>query len=254
MNERLTVSRRASMELRPNTVVNIGVGLPDGIGSVVSQEDVSDLMTLTSEVGVIGGVPGIDTAHGRANFNFGVAYNSDAQIEHQAQFDWYDGGGVDLSFLGLAQTDKQGNVNVSRFFGRAIGVGGFVNISQGAKKLVYCGTFTVGGLEVAIGDGKLTIVKEGREKKFLDRVEQISFSGAQAEARGQIVLYVTERAVFELRNGTMTLIEIAPGIDVERDVLAQMDFKPAIADKLAITPTALFEPTWGALRALIESY
>ncbi len=253
MNERIVVARRAAMELRPHVFVNCGVGMPDGLGSVAAEEQVTHLITLTTETGAIGGAPGVDTKHGRANFNFGVAYNTDALIEHQVMFDFYDGGGLDVAFLGLAQTDKQGNVNVSRFSGRAMGVGGFVNISQGAKKVVYCGTFTAGKLVVEIADGTLKIVQEGTVKKFLDKVEEITFSGPHAAKSGQQVLYVTERAVFELRNGRMTLIEIAPGIDVERDVVAHMDFRPEISSDLRTMPPEIFERHWGKLREIIEA-
>lgn len=245
MSERLVVARRASAELFAGAVVNTGFGYPDGIGSVCAQEGVADLVTLTTEVGAIGGEPGVD-------FRFGTSYNADVFLEHQATFDWYDGGGIDIAFLGLAQTDRWGNVNVSRFSGRAVGVGGFVNISQGTRNIVYCGGFTAGGLKVETGDGQLRIITEGAHKKFLDQVEEITFSGTQAAARGQRVLYVTERAVFELRDGRMTLVEIAPGVDLENDVLAQMEFEPTVADDLALMDAALFRPQWGGLRSLVE--
>lgn len=245
MSERLVVARRASAELFAGAVVNTGFGYPDGIGSVCAQEGVADLVTLTTEVGAIGGEPGVD-------FRFGTSYNADVFLEHQATFDWYDGGGIDIAFLGLAQTDRWGNVNVSRFSGRAVGVGGFVNISQGTRNIVYCGGFTAGGLKVETGDGQLRIITEGAHKKFLDQVEEITFSGTQAAARGQRVLYVTERAVFELRDGRMTLVEIAPGVDLENDVLAQMEFEPTVADDLDLMDAALFRPQWGGLRSLVE--
>ncbi|MGB8265463.1 MAG: CoA-transferase [Candidatus Velthaea sp.] len=253
MNERLIVARRAAAELHPHVFVNCGVGLPDGIGSVAAEEGVTHLITLTTEAGAIGGAPGVDTKHGRANFNFGVEYNPAALIEHQVMFDFYDGGGLDVAFLGLAQTDKLGNVNVSRFSGRAMGVGGFVNIAQGAKKLVFCGTFTAGHLEVTIVDGVLKIVKEGTVTKFIDAVEEVTFSGPHSATLGQLVVYVTERAVFELRDGRMTLVEIAPGIDVERDVIAHMDFRPEIASDLRTMAPEMFALHWGKLREIIET-
>jgi propionate CoA-transferase len=247
MGERLIVCRRAAMELIPGAVVNLGYGVPDGIGSVAAQEDVADLLTLTTEVGAIGGEPG-------SGLNFGTSSNAEAFIDHQAMFDWYDGRGIDLAFLGLAQVDKEGNVNVSRFSGRAVGIGGFVNVSNGTKAVVYCGSFTAGGLKVATGDGELHVVQEGKSRKFLEHVEEISFSGPYAASSGQRVLYVTERAVFELRDGRMTLIEIAPGVDLERDVLGQMDFAPVIAEDLALMPAEIFCERWGKLRAIAESH
>ena len=244
VDERLIVGRRAAMELIPRAVVNCGVGFPDIIGSVTAQEDAAELVTLTTEPGAIGGEPA-------TGLNFGAAYNADAFVEHPAQFDWYDGGGIDVAFLGLGQADRHGNVNVSRFGGRAVGIGGFVNISQGAKTIVYCGAFTAGGLKVATGDGQLRILTEGKHHKFVDTVEQISFSGPYATKLGQRVVYVTERAVFELREGGLTLIEIAPGVELERDVLAQMDFTPAIAEPLQPIPVEIFYERWGKLRSLI---
>ena len=253
MNERLVIARRAAMELHPHAFVNCGVGMPDGLGSVAAEEGVTHLMTLTTESGAIGGAPGIDTKHGRANLNFGVAYNAEALIEHQAMFDFYDGGGLDIAFLGLAETDRHGNVNVSRFSGRAMGVGGFVNITQGAKTVVFVGTFTAGKPVIEVAAGTVKIVQEGVVKKFIDQVEEITFSGAQAMKLGQRVLFVTERAVFELRDGVMTLTEIAPGIYVERDVLAQMEFRPAIAPDLRTPPPEMYQRHWGKLREIIEA-
>ena len=246
LNQRLVVCRRAAMELMPGAVVNLGYGIPDGIGSVAAQEDVGELFTLTTEVGAIGGEPG-------SGLDFGTSSNAEAFIEHQATFDWYDGRGLDLAFLGLAQADKEGNVNVSRFSGRAVGIGGFINVANGTKAVVYCGSFTAGGLKVATGDGELHVVQEGKQKKFLEHVEEISFSGPYAAGSGQRVLYVTERAVFELRDGNMTLVEIAPGVDLERDVLGQMNFAPVVAADLALMPSEIFCERWGKLRAIVES-
>ena len=247
LDERLIIARRAAMELKLGAIVNLGIGIPaDGISNVAGEEGISNMMTLTTECGGIGGVPA-------GGGNFGQVYNPDMIVDQQAQFDWYDGGGVDVAFLGLAQADKQGNINVSKFGGRAVGCGGFIDITQTSKKVVYCGSFTSKGLKVAVTDGKLVIANEGAGKKFINQVEQITFSGQYAAKVKQPVLYITERAVFRLVNGEVTLIEIAPGIDLEKDVLGQMEFVPKIAADLKEMPAELFQPKWGKLKDIITA-
>ena len=245
MSERKIIARRAALELKPNAVVNLGIGMPEGVAAVAAEEKIIDLITLTAEPGVIGGVPA-------SGLNFGAAINTQAVIDQPYQFDFYDGGGLDVAVLGLAQADAHGNLNVSKFGPKLAGAGGFINISQNAKRVVFVGTFTAGGLQVAVEDGKLRIVKEGHTRKFVREVEHKTFSGALAAARGKSVLYVTERCVFALRPDGLELIEVAPGIDVERDILAHMAFRPLLPrDPAPMNPRIFEEPTMGLREDLL---
>ncbi|HYN62744.1 MAG TPA: malonate decarboxylase subunit alpha, partial [Rubrivivax sp.] len=223
LTERKIIARRAAFELPPNGIINLGVGMPEGVAAVAQEEQVSHLLTLTVESGLIGGIPS-------TGGNFGTGVNMDAVIDENQQFDFYDGGGLDMACLGMAECDAAGNVGVSRFAGRLVGAGGFINISQNARLVVFVGTFTGKGLQVAVEGGKLRIVQEGGQRKFLRQVEQITFNGQYAHERGKPVFYVTERCVFRLIKRGLALIEVAPGIDVERDILAHMDFTPIIGE------------------------
>jgi len=229
------IARRAALELRPGAVVNLGIGVSDGVANIAAEEGIIDDFVFSIEMGVVGGVPA-------KGLIFGAAWNPDCIMSMPTQFDFYHGGGLDIGFLGMGEADEHGNVNVSKLGKRITGSGGFIDISQNAKTMVFCGAFTNGDIELAVEGGRLAIVKDGATKKFRRHVEQVSFSGEYAAEKGQEVLYVTERAVFRLEDGGLMLTEIAPGIDLQKDVLDHMEFAPSIAADLKTMDAAIFKP------------
>ena len=234
LDERKVCGRRSAMELKKGDVINLGVGMPDSVANVCAEEGMSDNIYLSVESGPTGGVP-------IGGVVFGASINPDSVIPTAEQFDAYNGGSLDMAVVGLAEVDKHGNVNVSKFGTRVTGPGGFINITQSTKKIVFMGTFTAVNLEEKISDGKLHILKDGEKNKFVDKVEQITFSADQAIKNNQEILYVTERCVFTLTKEGITLTEIAPGIDLEKDILSHMDFKPIIHPNLHLMDERIFK-------------
>jgi len=245
LDERKVIARRCAFELPPGGVINLGIGVPEVVAAVAAEERLLSHLTLTAEPGLIGGTP-------QGGLNFGAAINIDALLHQNQQFDFYDGGGLDLACLGMAEIDRCGNVNVSRFGPRLAGAGGFINISQNARSVVFAGTFTAGGLDVVVEDGRLRIVSEGSKKKLVESVEQITFNGSLAAQRGQSVLYVTERCVFRRVPEGLELTEIAPGIDIDRDILAHMDFAPIVRNVRLMDPRIFLPQIMGLATVLLD--
>ncbi len=233
LTERKVIARRALLEVSSGDVGNVGVGISDGIGLIAQEEGVDEEFTMTVETGPIGGV----TAQG---IFFGASINNRAVIDMASQFDFYDGGGLDVCFLSFAEVDQDGNVNVSRFNGKIVGTGGFINITSNSQKIVFSGTLTAGGLKAEVDEGKINIKQEGRFRKFIPEVEEITFNGKEAVLQGKEVIYITERAVFRLTEEGLALVEVAPNINVEKDIIPYMGFMPIISQDLKIMDDRLF--------------
>ncbi|MGI5858518.1 MAG: acyl CoA:acetate/3-ketoacid CoA transferase [Tepidanaerobacteraceae bacterium] len=229
------ICRRAVYELFPGAVVNVGVGIGSGVGEAAAVEGMDDKVTFTLELGAFGGTP-------QSRADFGTTMNPVAFVSHPTMFDFYHGGGLDITFLGAAEVDAAGNVNVSRFAGRAAGQGGFIDISQTAKKVVFCTYFRAKGFEAKVADGKLLIEKEGQIPKFVDKVDQITFNGTLARETGKEVYYITERAVFKLVKEGVMLTEVATGVQLKKDILQQMGFQPLISKNLKVMDGRIFQP------------
>ena len=244
LDEKKIVARRAAMELTPHSIVNLGLGLPSLIGAVANEERISDQITLTVDPGVYGGVP-------LSGYDFGAAINYSASIDHPNQFDFIDGGGLDSAYLGFAECDGDGNINASRFAGRISGCGGFINISQNSKTVVFVGTFTSGGFKARIADGRLHIEQEGKFNKFTEQVSQVTFSAKLAAGAGKRVIYVTERCVFALRPDGLELTEVAPGIDIATEILDLLPFSPIVYEPKTMLPALFAEAPFG-LRELLH--
>lgn len=233
LNQRKLVARRALFEMRKGAVGNVGVGIADGIGLVAREEGCADEFVLTVETGPVGGI----TTQGVA---FGANVNTRAIMDMTSQFDFYHGGGLDVCYLSFAEVDEGGNVGVHKFNGKIMGTGGFIDISATSKKIIFCGTLTAAGLKTEVKAGKISILQEGKIKKFVKAIPEITFSGKIALDRGLDVRYITERAVFKLEKDGLHLIEIAPGVDLEKDILSQMGFRPVVSKHVKLMNESLF--------------
>ncbi|MDK1019532.1 MAG: CoA-transferase [Actinomycetota bacterium] len=245
LDERTVIARRAALELSADDIVNVGLGLPELVGRIAGEERIHDLVTFTIDTGVIGGIP-------LSGSDFGAAVNREALLDHASSFDFIDGGGLTTVFLGVAECDGSGNVNVSRFGNRLAGCGGSINLTQRTQNVIFLTTFSSGGLEVSVMDGALEIVKEGRFGKFTEQVGQITFSADVAKAKGQNIMYITERCVFVLGPRGLTLTEVAPGVDIDRDILSRLPFAPVVETPRVMDRSLFMRKRMGLRRLMLE--
>ena len=234
LNLEKVICRRAAMELRPNMKVNLGVGIPMSVARVAFEEGLLQSITLSTEIGVFGGLP-------EGGLNFGPAKNPDSFISQPSMFDFYDGSGLDLTCVGLAEVDCEGNVNVSKLGSRLIGAGGFINITQSARKCLFCGEFAAGSMAAGVENGKLVIRQHGKVAKFVNKVHQITFSGKTALRQNQQIFYITERCVFKLVPEGLFLAEVAPGMDIQRDIIEKMEFAPIVPGEVPLMAPEIFQ-------------
>ena len=240
------ILRRAAMEIKPNIFANFGLGMPQSVGGVIAEEGCSDYLTMVSESGCIGGVP-------QAGTDFGSHLNVESMTDQGDHFNFFEGQGLDLAMFGLSEVDADGDMNTNLLNGVIKGVGGFINIATGAKKIVILGTFTAKGMQIDIGDGKLTIKKDGKYDKFVESLIQSSFYCKGFVKKNVPVTFITERAVFQATEDGLMLTEIAPGVDLEKDVLGRMGFKPLLPEGgPKLMPEEIFYENWGGLKAYID--
>ncbi|MEE9195807.1 MAG: acyl CoA:acetate/3-ketoacid CoA transferase, partial [Alphaproteobacteria bacterium] len=246
LSMRRVIARRAAFELSRNAVFNLGVGVSAAIPNVVAEEDMEDLVSLTVEAGVVGGIPG-------QGLYFGSSVNPKAIMDQGYMFDFYAGGGLDVAFVSFAEVDAEGNVNVTRFGDRNDGAGGFIEITQNAKRVIFSGTLTAGGLTADIADGALNIEREGSIRKFVPRVNQISYNARLGQERGQNTMFITERAVLKMTPDGITVTELAPGVRLQEDVLDRMDFEPRVSPDLGqMDPRIFREGPMGLRQTILE--
>ncbi len=240
LDERKVIARRCAAELRKGDLINLGMGIPVAVAKVVAEEGRLRDICLSTESGIFGGVPSERPS---------TTINPDSFIDHGAMFDIIDGGGLDVTCLGMGELDELGNVNVSKLGSQLVGPGGFIDLTQSTRKVIFCGTF-MGHAQLRIGDGRLTVEREGNIRKLVKSVGQITFNGG-CIGPDQEVLYITERCVLRMLGGRLTVTEIAPGIDLQRDILSQMDFEPAVSDELKLMDPGLFCEHWSGLESTL---